>query len=122
MRSPEYNQFISQLGATTRVLNAEIKKQIIDVKAVRTGRMKNNTKVKIEYNDEKQQFTIFDVNSTFYYIYIDGGTKNADETWRITPRKITDKTMDRDRVIRALDKLYDVWIDWMIAREFEVIR
>jgi len=122
MRSPEYNKFISQLGATTRVLNAEIKKQIVDVKAVRTGRMKNNTKVKIEYNDEKQQFTIYDVNSTFYYIFVDKGTKNADKTWRITPRKITDKTMDRDRVIRALDKLYDVWIDWMIAREFEVIR
>jgi hypothetical protein len=121
MRSPEYNQFISQLGATTRVLNAEIKKQIVDVKAVRTGRMKNNTKVKIDYDDEKQQFTIFDVNSTFYYIYVDGGTKNADESWRITPRRITDKTMNRDKVQKALDKLFDVWIDWMVARQFEVI-
>jgi hypothetical protein len=116
MRSPEYNQFISQLGATTRVLNAEIKKQIVDVKAVRTGRMKNNTKVKIEYNDEKQQFTIYDVNSTFYYIFVDKGTKF------ITPREITDKTMNRDKVQKALDKLFDVWIDWMVAREFEVIR
>jgi hypothetical protein len=121
MRSPEYNQFISQLGATTRVLNAEIKKQIIDVKAVRTGRMKNNTKVKIEYNDEKQQFTIFDVNSTFYYIFVDKGTfKNGVRA--IVPREITDKTMNRDKVQKALDKLFDVWIDWMVAREFEVIR
>lgn len=116
MRSPEYNRFISQLGATTRVLNAEIKKQIVDVKAVRTGRMKNNTKVKIEYDDKKNRFTIYDVNSTFYYIFVDKGTKF------IAPREITDKTMNRDKVQKALDKLFDVWIDWMISREFEVIR
>lgn len=116
MRSPEYHRFISQLGATTRVLNAEIKKQIVDVKAVRTGRMKNNTKVKIEYDDKKNQFTIYDVNSTFYYIFVDKGTKF------IAPREITDKTMNRDKVQKALDKLFDVWIDWMISREFEVIR
>jgi hypothetical protein len=113
-------QFISQLGACTRTVNAQIKQQIVDVKAVRTGRMKNNTKVKVDYDFQKDMFTITDINSTFYYKWVDGGTKNADKSWRIVPREITEKTLDRDKVQKAFDKLYSVWIDWLIDREFEV--
>ena len=61
--------FISQLGAATRSINAEIKKTIIKVKAVDTGRMKNNTKVKLKYDFAKDKF-LFDeggIVSTFYY-------------------------------------------------------
>jgi hypothetical protein len=114
-------QFISQLGAATRTLNAQIKQQIIDVKAVDTGRMKNNTKVKIEYNFNTNNFTIRDVNSTFYYKFVDKGTKNADGSWRIVPREITEKTVDRDKVQKAFDKLFDVWTEYMIDREFEIV-
>lgn len=107
------NIFISQLGASTRSLNAEIKKTIVKVKAVDTGRMKNNTKVKIKYNFSKDKFTINQVNSTDYYIFVDEGTIH------IKPRKITDKTLNKPKVQKALDKLFDKWMDYMIDRQFE---
>ena len=83
--------FISQLGAATRTVNAEIKKQIIEVGAVDTGRMKNVTKVKVGYK------------GTIY----------------IKAREITDKTLERPKVQAALDKLFDKWMDYMIDRQFE---
>ena len=109
-------RFISQLGAATRSLNAEIKKTIIQVKAVDTGRMKNNTKVKIEYDFNKDKFIIQNsgVSSTFYYIFIDEGTIH------IKPRRITDKTLNRAKVKVALDKLWSKWADYMIDRQFEL--
>jgi len=107
--------FISQLGATTKVLNAEIKKQIIEVRAVKTGRMKNTTKVKVGYDFGRDVFTIQSVNSTKYYIFVDEGTI------RITPRKITEKTLERPAVTSALDRLYDKWMDYMIDKQFETI-
>lgn len=107
-------QFISQLGACTRTINAEIKKQIIAVGAVRTGRMKNNTKVKIEYDFNKEMFKIKDVNSTFYYKFVDEGTRF------IAPRKITEKTMNRSKVEKAFERLFEVYVEYLIDREFEV--
>lgn len=109
-------RFISQLGAATRSLNAEIKKTIIQVKAVDTGRMKNNTKVKIEYDFNKDKFIIQNsgVSSTFYYIFIDEGTIH------IKPRKITEKTLNKGKVQAALDKLWSKWADYMIDRQFEL--
>ena len=111
--------FIEQLGACTRTINAEIKKQIIEVGAVRTGRMKNTTKVKVGYDFGRDIFFIKDVNSQFYYIFVDKGTKNKDGSIRIKARDITDKTFNRPRVQEALDKVYDKWIDWLIDRQFE---
>jgi len=107
------NLFISQLGACTRTLNAEIKKQIKEVGAVRTGRMKNTTKVKVSYDFNREVFTIKSVNSTDYYIFVDKGTIH------IKARNITDKTLDRAKVQAALDRLYEKWIEWMVERQFE---
>jgi len=113
-------RFISQLGAATRSLNAEIKKTIIQVKAVDTGRMKNNTKVKIEYDFNKDKFIIQNsgVSSTFYYIFIDEGTQGPGIG--IKARKITEKTLNRAKVQAALDKLWSKWADYMIDRQFEL--
>ena len=108
-------KFIAQLGACTRTLNAEIKKTIIDVKAVRTGRMKNTTKVKVDYDFDKQIFSIQSVNSTFYFKFVDKGTVY------ISPRNITTKTLEKPNVVKALDKLYGVWADYMVDREFEIV-
>ena len=105
--------FISQLGACTRVVNAEIKNQIIVAKAVDTGRMKNNTKVKVGYDFNREVFTIKSVKSTDYYIFVDEGTIY------IKARKITDKTLETKRVQDAFDKLYDRWIDYILDRQFE---
>ena len=109
--------FIAQLGACTRTINAEIKKQIIEVGAVRTGRMKNTTKVKVGYDFGRDIFFIKDVNSQFYYKFVDEGTRF------IEPRFITDKTFNRPRVQEALEKVYDKWTDWyfgdIIDRQFK---
>ena len=89
--------FISQLGAATRSINAEIKKTIIKVKAVDTGRMKNNTKVKLEYNFSKDEF-----------YFTEGGIR------------LTQKTLEKPKVQKALDKVFDKWMDYMIDRQFEL--
>ena len=110
--------FIAQLGACTRSINAELKKTIIDVKAVDTGRMKNNAKVKVTYDFNKEEFYIQGsdmAKKVFYYLYIDNGTIH------IKPRNITDKTLNKPKVQKALDKLFDKWMDYMIERQFEII-
>ena len=89
---------IAQMGGTTRVLNAELKKTIIQVKAVDTGRMRNTS-------DMSDQI--------FYYLYVDQGTIN------IRPRDITDKTLNKPNVQASLDKLYGKWIDYLTDRQFE---
>lgn len=110
--------FISQLGAATRSINAEIKKTIIKVGAVDTGRMKNNTKVKIEYDFSKDEFYFTEggIRSTFYYPFVDEGTRH------IKAREITQKTLMSDKVQKALDKVFDKWTDYMIDKQFEIIQ
>lgn len=110
--------FISQLGACTRSINAELKKTIIQVKAVDTGRMKNNAKVKVTYDFRQDRFFIQTSDMSrkvFYYLYVDKGTMH------IKAREITDKTMAKPKVQKALDKLFDKWVDYMIDKQFETI-
>ena len=69
--------FIAQMGGTTRVLNAELKKTIIQVKAVDTGRMRNTVRVKITYDFQREMFYIQSSDMSdqiFYYLYVDQGT------------------------------------------------
>ena len=79
--------------------------------------MKNTTKVKVGYDFGRDIFFIKDVNSQFYYKFVDEGTRF------IKPRDITDKTFNRPRVQEALDKVYDKWVDWyfgdIIDRQFK---
>jgi hypothetical protein len=108
--------FIAQMGGTTRVLNAELKKTIIQVKAVDTGRMRNTVRVKITYDFQREMFYIQSSDMSdqiFYYLYVDQGTIN------IRPRDITDKTLNKPNVQASLDKLYGKWIDYLTDRQFE---
>jgi len=108
--------FIAQMGGTTRVLNAELKKTIIQVKAVDTGRMRNTVRVKITYDFQREIFYIQSSDMSeqvFYYLYVDQGTIN------IRPRDITDKTLNKPNVQASLDKLYGKWIDYLTDRQFE---
>ena len=107
---------IAQMGGTTRVLNAELKKTIIQVKAVDTGRMRNTVRVKITYDFQRERFYIQSSDMSdqiFYYLYVDQGTIN------IRPRDITDKTLNKPNVQASLDKLYGKWIDYLTDRQFE---
>jgi len=110
--------FISQLGACTRSINAELKKTIIQVKAVDTGYMKNTVRVKVTYDFNKEKFYIQTsdmAKKVFYYLYVDKGTIH------IKAREMTDKTMAKPKVQKALDKLFDKWMDYMLERQFETI-
>ena len=110
------NLFISQLGACTRTLNAQLKQQIIQVGAVDTGRMKNMVKVKVTYDFQRDLFYIQSsdmAKQVFYYLYVDKGTIH------IKARDITDKTLERPKVQAALDRLYDKWLDYILDRQFE---
>jgi len=110
------NLFISQLGACTRTLNAQLKQQIIQVGAVDTGRMKNTVKVKVTYDFKREVFYIQSsdmAKQVFYYLYVDKGTIH------IKARDITDKTLERPKVQAALDRLYDKWLDYILDRQFE---
>lgn len=110
------NIFISQLGACTRSINSELKKTIIQVKAVDTGWMKNQARVKVTYNFVTDKFFIQESDAAkkvFYYLYVDQGTIH------MKARKITDKTLRKPKVQKALDKLFDKWMDYMIDRQFE---
>ena len=110
------NLFISQLGACTRTLNAQLKQQIIQVGAVDTGRMKNTVKVKVTYDFQRDLFFIQSsdmAKQVFYYLYVDKGTIH------IKARDITDKTLERPKVQAALDRLYDKWLDYILDRQFE---
>ena len=110
------NLFISQLGACTRTLNAQLKQQIIQVGAVDTGRMKNTVKVKVTYDFQRDLFYIQSsdmAKQVFYYLYVDKGTIH------IKARDITDKTLERPKVQAALDRLYDKWLDYILDRQFE---
>jgi hypothetical protein len=70
--------------------------------------MKNNTKVKIEYDFSRDRFTFDEggVKSTFYYPFVDEGTRY------IKAREITLKTLAKPKVQKALDKLYSKWFDY----------
>jgi hypothetical protein len=110
------NLFISQLGACTRTLNAQLKQQIIQVGAVDTGRMKNTVKVKVTYDFQRETFYIQSsdmAKQVFYYLYVDKGTIH------IKARDITDKTLERPKVQAALDRLYNKWLDYILDRQFE---
>ena len=107
---------IAQMGGTTRVLNAALKKTITEVKAVDTGRMRNTVRVKITYDFQREVFYIQSSdmsNQVFYYLYVDQGTIH------IKPRDITDKTLNKPNVQASLDKLYDKWIDYLLDRQFD---
>jgi hypothetical protein len=59
-------------GTATRILNLEIKKEIVRQNAVDTGRMRNVSKiVKLKWNDQTDDIS-FDIDSTFYYKFVEG--------------------------------------------------
>ena len=93
-------QLYQKLAVATRVMNSEIKKQIIEVGAVDTGRMKNVTIVKIEWREGTSNLNI-NINTTDYYKYVDEGTRH------ISPRDITEKFMNRPKVEEQLGNVYE---------------
>jgi hypothetical protein len=113
------NRFIQTLASQTRVLNAEIKQEIVRQKAVDTGRMKNNTKVKVKWTEQKWTVTIEDLKTTDYYKYVDKGFSRK---WKggKTRRNLTDAFVDRPKSEQAILKIMESQAEWLILQQFEV--
>ena len=113
------NRFIQTLGSQTRVLNAEIKKEIERQKAVDTGRMKNNTKVKVKWQEQKWTITIEDLKTTDYYKYVD---KGFSKKWKggSVRRNLTEAFVNRKKSEDAIEQILISQADWLVLQQFEV--
>jgi hypothetical protein len=113
------NAFYQRLGTATRVLNTEIKKEIIAQNAVDTGRMKNVTKVKINYLEQKWTIQIEDLKTTDYFKYVNRGKSRKYYNGK-RRRDIIGKFMKRTKFEEQIDKLIDAQMDWLIESQFKV--
>jgi hypothetical protein len=107
-----------RLGTATRVLNTEIKKEIIRQDAVDTTRMRNVTKI-VDLKWEEQNDDIdMAISSTDYYKYVD--EKKA-RKWKggKVPRNITKAFMKREKVEDQLEKLVRVIFEYRIDQQFK---
>lgn len=101
-----------RIGTATRVLNSELKKEIIHKKAVKTGRMRNVSKiVKLKWNETTDDFSM-NISTTQYYKFVDKGTRY------ITPREITRDFMKRPKVIDQLEKVAAAHFEYLIDQQF----
>jgi hypothetical protein len=114
------NRFYQRLATTTRVLNVEIKNEIVDQNAVDTGRMKNTTKVKVSHLDQQWIIRISDLKTTYYFKYVDQGLSRKYYN-RTKRRNILGNFMKRKKVEDALEKLVDAQVEWLLENQFKTV-
>jgi hypothetical protein len=117
-------------GTATRVLNTEIKKEIIRQNAVDTGRMKNVSKiVQLKWNEDTDSVSYY-IDSTFYFhgIGLDGkkwaeggvDVRRAKKWMGGTiPRNISDAFSKREKVVEQIDKLIEIIFEYRIDQQFQ---
>ena len=113
-----YNKFIQTLGTATMVLNSEMKKEIIDQKAVDTGRMKNNTKLKIDWKSQRWTITIQDLKTTEYFKYVNKGFSKKYYNGK-KRRDIVGKFVKRTKFEQQVDKMIEAQADWLMELQFK---
>jgi hypothetical protein len=108
-----------RIGTATRVLNTEIKKEIIRQKAVDTGRMKNTSRlVKMKWNEISDEIEL-EISSTFYFHGVSNdGTKwkeggvdvRKSSKWQggKVNRNITEAFTKREKVVNQVAKVLEV--------------
>lgn len=107
-----------RLGVATRVMNTEIKKEIVRQNAVDTGRMRNVTRiVKLRWEENEDDFRM-DISSTEYYKFVDEKPARKWKNGRV-PRNITKAFMKRDKVKDQIEKLYGVLFEYRIDQQFK---
>ena len=105
-------------GTATRVLNLEIKKEIVRQNAVDTGRMRNVSKiVQLEWDEVTDKIT-FKIDSTFYYPKVDVTPARKWKNAKV-PRNITDAFTKREKVVEQLDKFVEVIFEYRIDQQFQ---
>lgn len=106
-----------RLGTATRVLNTEIKKEIIKQNAIDTGRMRNVSKVvNLKWDDTKDDIDL-DIKSTYYYVYVDEGKSRKYMNGRVN-RSITKSFMKRDKVKNQFEELIKIIFEFRIDQQF----
>lgn len=104
-------------GTATRVLNSEIKKEIIRQDAIDTGRMRNVSKiVNLKWNDITDDITL-EISSTFYYKFVDEGFSKKWKQGRVR-RNLTKAFMKRDKVKEQIEKLVAIIFEYRIDEQF----
>ena len=106
-----------RLGTATRVLNTEIKKEIIRQDAIDTGRMRNVTKIVSLRWEESRDDVDLSIDSTDYYKYVQGKKAKKWKNGRI-PRNITDAFMKREKVVDQFNKLIEIIFEYRIDQQF----
>lgn len=102
-----------QLLRSTNILDREIKRHIAAVGAVDTGKMFRETKiVKLNFDENKMEVD-FKIETTYYYQFVDFGTKN------IRPREITQRFLDSKLTKNEFENIAEYVCLYMIDRQFE---
>ena len=106
-----------RLGTATRVMNAEIRKEIIRQDAIDTGRMRNVTKViKLKYDESRTDIS-FEFDTTPYYPKVDEGYsrkwKNGSQR-----RNLTKAFLKREKVVEQIEKVVAVQFEYLIDQQF----
>ena len=105
------------IGTATRVLNLEIKKEIVRQNAVDTTRMRNVSKiVNMKWDENKDQITL-EIDSTFYYKFVDEKKARKWKNGRM-PRNITKAFMQREKVLDQLEKVAVMTFEYRIDQQF----
>jgi len=105
------------IGTATRVLNTEIRKEIIRQDAIDTGRMRNVTKiVKLKWDDTTDDMTM-EIDSTYYYKFVDEGLSKKWKAGKVK-RNLTKAFMKREKVIDQLQKVVVKIFEYRIDQQF----
>jgi hypothetical protein len=105
-------------ATATRVLNTEIRKEIIRQDAIDTTRMRNVTKIiKLKWNDVTDDIT-FEIDTTFYYKFVDKGFSKKWFNGR-KRRNLTDAFLKREKVKEQIEKLVAVIFEYRIDEQFK---
>lgn len=106
------------IGTATRVLNTEIKKEIIRQDAIDTGRMRNVSKVVNVRWDEAKDDISLEISSTYYYKFVDEGYSKKWHSGQIK-RNITKAFMKREKVVNQLEKVVAKIFEFRIDQQFQ---
>lgn len=107
-----------RMGTATRVLNTEIKKEIIRQDAIDTGRMRNVSRVvKLRWDENTDDISL-KISSTYYYKFVDEGFSKKWKQGKVR-RNITKAFMKRPKVTEQLEKLVAVIFEYRIDQQFK---
>jgi hypothetical protein len=104
-------------GTATRVLNTEIKKEIIRQDAIDTGRMRNVSKIVNLKWDEVTDDISLEIKSTFYYKFVDEGKSRKWKNGTVN-RNITQAFMKREKVVDQLEKMVIAIFEYRVDQQF----